>query len=465
MSYNSITFCVFFALVYGLYWFLPLRLQNLLLLTASLVFYGWWDWRFLGLMALSLGVAHGAAVALDRREGRMRGLIMALGVATNLTILGFFKYYNFFSDSFASLVACFGMERLFPALSIVLPIGISFFTFQAIAYVVDVHRRLIRPANSLMEFFLFISYFPQLVAGPIVRAQDLIPLLRQPRHFRWERVVSGAGLALWGYVKKVVVADNLALLVQSVYESTEPVSGSAVLVATYAFAFQIYCDFSGYTDIARGISRMMDFELVLNFDRPYCASSIRDFWRRWHISLSTYLRDYLFIPLGGSRLGMFMTYRNLMLTMILGGLWHGAGWNYILWGLYQGLWLSWERFRQELGTLASRSLVRTAWDRFVLWHIICYGWLLFRANDLSQIKSLSLSLFLRFEPGGLWSHGMAAVALYGLPVLLVDIVEHRQPGFFARAPGPARVVLAVLMGYLLVTFGGFAKMDFIYFQF
>jgi D-alanyl-lipoteichoic acid acyltransferase DltB (MBOAT superfamily) len=470
MTFNSIDFCIFFISVYGLYWVLPHRAQNLFLLAASLVFYGWWDWRFLGLMAFSVVTAHAAALVMTRfnYSGRIRFLALVAGVACSLASLGFFKYYNFFASSLEAITAGFGGERILPPLSIVLPIGISFFTFQALAYVVDVYRREIEPARSFSEFTLFITYFPQLVAGPIVRAHDLIPQIRRPRVFDAERTFSGAALMFWGFFKKVFVADNLVLVVQSVYAPGAEATGSAVLIATYAFAIQIYCDFSGYTDIARGISRMMGFELMLNFNLPYMASSVRDFWRRWHISLSTYLRDYLYVPLGGSRSGRVLTYRNLMITMILGGLWHGAAWNFILWGLYQGLWLAWERYLEERARGTPRKRDGERWlipRRVALFHVICFGWLLFRVESLESLGRMTSALFTNFHAAGLWDRGFWAVLFYGAPIAVADWIAYYRPGFFLRLPRPAQLFLAVIMFYLLVTYGGFTEQQFIYFQF
>ena len=338
MIFSDAEFWRFFAVVFLLYAILPHRGQNWLLLGASYVFYGAWDWRFLGLLMFSTTADYGIGRALEAsRDPVLRQRIVILSVMMNLTFLGFFKYFNFFTQSFIDLAQGLGFQPDPFTLSIALPVGISFYTFQSMSYTIDVYRGDLKPCRNFFDFALFVAFFPQLVAGPIVRATHLLPRVLAPRVLSWEDMGRGAVLCLTGLIKKIVIADGLAPLVDTVYGggSADP-TGAQVAFATWAFALQIYCDFSGYTDIARGVAKILGFELPVNFAQPYFATNPQEFWRRWHISLSTWLRDYLYISLGGNRGGRVKTYRNLFLTMLLGGIWHGAAWNYVLWGAYQG---------------------------------------------------------------------------------------------------------------------------------
>ena len=350
MVFNSLVFFVFFAVVYAAYRVLPHRGQNWLLLVASYVFYGWWDWRFAGLLAATSFFSWGSGllIARCRADGNARGAWWAsfANIALNLGILGFFKYWNFFQESFAALFGRFGLGLEMRLLGIVLPVGISFYTFQALSYSMDVYRGQLEPTRDWVDFFAFVAFFPQLVAGPIERAGHLLPQMRNPRTVTREGVESGAWLAVWGLFKKVVVADNLSVLVDSTYGAAGA-TGAMGLMATYAFAMQIYCDFSGYSDMARGLARMMGFELMENFRLPYFAANPKEFWARWHISLSTWLKDYVYIPLGGNRRGPRRQTANLFSTMLLGGLWHGAAWTFVAWGAFHGAllaaWHGWTR--------------------------------------------------------------------------------------------------------------------------
>src|SRR4051794_38574989 len=385
MLFNTFHFAYFFAILFPLYWALPHRPQNYLLLAASYYFYACWDPKFLSLLIISTVMDYACGLAVDRiEEPRRRKLFVALSMALNLGMLGYFKYYNFFAESLQAALARSGVDVPLSHLNVVLPIGISFYTFQSMSYVIDVYRRDIRPTRNIVQFAAFVSFFPHLVAGPIMRPTTLLPQVARPRKFDLRQFYQGCYLIFWGLVKKVVVADNLSLIVNDLFGKWETIDGGLALIAIYAFAFQIYCDFSGYTDAARGIAKCLGFELALNFNLPYFATSPQDFWARWHISLSTWLRDYLYIPLGGNRGGVGSTltrpalilaaalaarllllrpeldpraflavdlglllltvlglltgrllvppsnpvlmYRNLMLTMVIGGLWHGAAW-------------------------------------------------------------------------------------------------------------------------------------------
>ena len=400
MLFNSWVFLPFLLGVLAFYYLLRQRGQNVLLLVASYVFYGAWDWRFLSLIWLSTVVDYVVGLRLASTESpRSRKTLLLTSCVVNLTLLGFFKYFNFFVDSATSSLALFGVHAPTLRLDIVLPVGISFYTFQTMSYTIDIYRGRLRPCRSFLDFALFVAFFPQLVAGPIERATHLLPQLTLPRRVRGDQLYSGAWLILWGLWKKVVVADNLAIVVDQVFNNVDEASGVACLLAVYAFAYQIYCDFSGYSDIARGIAKLMGIELMVNFAMPYLARSPAEFWHRWHISLSTWLRDYLYIPLGGSRGGAARTYRNLMLTMLLGGLWHGAAWTFVLWGGYHGALLAIHRWLR--GGRATEPDTRgglVSWLSCIgMFHLTCLGWLLFRAPTVGTVTSMLSRMWHQFR--------------------------------------------------------------------
>ena len=472
MSFVSLVFLAFFGIFYPLYRLLPHRGQNHLLLAGSLLFYGWWDWRFLFLLigtstldwfvGLKLG-----EIADDAR--RKRWLVASL--TANLTVLGFFKYFNFFADSFAHALSLAGLHASWTTLHIVLPIGISFYTFQSMSYTIDVYRRHLKPGKDYFEFLTFVSFFPQLVAGPIERAVTLLPRVQSPRRVTWDGFTRGLYLILLGLVKKAAISDGVAGSVDAIYNRAGAVSGADVTVATWLFAIQIYGDFAGYSDIARGLAKLLGFDLITNFDQPYFAVNPSDFWRRWHISLSTWLRDYLYVPLGGNRGSTAKTYRNLMLTMGLGGLWHGAAWNYILWGVYQGGILCAHRLWTGGRKAASRAAtwlhqLRFAITVLLFFQVTCYGWLLFRARSFSQITRYTAALFQ--APGSLTVPLPTLPAVLGTAVLLgLELLQWRAQDvrFYRSWPAPFRGALYAGL-LLLVCMGlGNTSTQFIYFQF
>lgn len=409
MLFPTLDFALFFLIVFALAW--ELRNHNeyrkVFLLGASYFFYGYWDWRFTALLAASslINYIAGRLVGITEDE-RQRKQLVAIAVALNLAILGFFKYYGFFLDSLVDLLAQTGLERDLPFLEIILPVGISFFTFQGISYVVDVYRRKVEPVATPLDIFLYISFFPQLVAGPIVRAADFLPQLRAEPRLNRQMVSLGIVLILLGLFKKMVVANYLATeLVDQVFFDPSVYSGPDLALAVYAYAVQIYCDFSGYSDIAIGVAALLGYRFKWNFNQPYRAASLKEFWRRWHISLSEWLRDYLYKPLGGSHGGAVRTWRNLFLTMLLGGIWHGAAWTFIIWGTIHGLALGVERFAANFrpgraaalamadpakGTLSAAVVpeppAQSRWSRavgvLVTFHIVCLAWIFFRAESL-----------------------------------------------------------------------------------
>ncbi len=404
MNFASLEYISFLAIVWFCYWLLPLRGQNILLLVASYYFYAAWDWRFLSLIVFSTVVDYCAGWWIDRSNSSyQRRAALIVSMVTNLGLLSLFKYFGFFVDGAVDLLQALGIEASRPALQIVLPVGISFYTFQTMSYTIDVYRRQLRATSNFLDFALFVTFFPQLVAGPIERATHLLPMIQKQRVFTIGETVRGLFLILLGLVKKMAIADGVSTAVGAVYGSQSPVSGLDVLLATYGFAFQILCDFSAYTDIARGSSKLLGIDLMINFNAPYFARSPSEFWQRWHISLSTWLRDYLYIPLGGNRFGGLSTYRNLMITMVLGGLWHGAAWNFVLWGIYQGTILCLFRLflpraKPQTTSEAMTPVARVGvavWEMvqtLLYFQITCYGWLLFRADSFAQIKQMTTAL-------------------------------------------------------------------------
>ena len=381
MLFNSLRFLEFFVVVYAAYLALPRwRYQNALLLAASYVFYASWNWMCLGLILSSTIVDYFCGLAMYRSQSRARKRsLLLVSVSFNLLLLGIFKYYGFFTDSFERLLNSLGMNVGSLYVDIILPVGISFYTFQTLSYTIDIYRGELKPTRDLLNFSLFVAYFPQLVAGPIERAKVLLPQIESERRLDQRTLATGCWLIFWGLWKKVVVADRLALSVDSLFETTVDNTLIASYLAVVAFAFQIYCDFSGYSDIARGVSKLFGIELMLNFNLPYVATNPSDFWRRWHISLSTWLRDYLYIPLGGNRQGN--VYCNLMITMVLGGLWHGASWNFVWWGVYHGVLLAIHRFVSAFKSINLHWLVR--W--LAMFHATLFGWLLFRCTRRVEI--------------------------------------------------------------------------------
>jgi alginate O-acetyltransferase complex protein AlgI len=460
MQFNSTAFFLFFPIVAVLYFALGLQLRRWLLLFASLFFYAFWSVPFSLLLVLSTFVDYFAAAIISgsSTKGTRRAALIG-SLVLNLGLLGLFKYADFFSDSAYSLLGV----RPWPELDLILPLGISFYTFQTISYTIDVYRGHIEARKSILDVALYVSFFPQLVAGPIIRADVLIPALRVKHSVDWERIRSGLALVIWGLSKKVLVADAMAPIVQEAYGNPNEMSGISLLTATYAFAVQIYCDFSGYTDIAIGCARILGVELPKNFDAPYLSCSIREFWRRWHISLSTWLRDYLYIPLGGSRKGEGRTYVNLLTTMLIGGLWHGAGWNWVAWGGLQGIIMSLER----LVGIPETPPKRRFW-KLVRWlvtiHIVCASWVLFRAESLGD-AGIVFERILTGAPGMafdlLWPVAMLLIVvgsdLLGLRQRLVDLMRER--------PFLATVMSVLTLVILAAVIRGSRNPEFIYFQF
>jgi len=489
MIFNSLPFIAFFVVVYGVYRVLPHRGQNVFLLAASYYFYAAWDWRFVSLIVASTVVNYAVGLGLGRSERpRTRRALLVGGVAFNLALLGFFKYWNFFADNLRAMFGLLGWHADAFTLSVLLPVGISFYTFMTLSYGVDVHRRETAPTRSLLDFGVFVAYFPHLVAGPILRASLLLPQIAAPRTTTADQVAEGAWLLLWGYFKKIYVADNLAHVTARIFDPAGSPSGLEVLLGSVAFAFQIFCDFSGYSDLARGMSKLLGIELNVNFRFPYFVRSPQDFWTHWHISLSTWLRDYLFLPLSyawsrrldgvrwlGLRDDVWIYTAATAITMVLGGLWHGAAWNFVLWGAYQALLLI--LFR--LATVRRRRRRRLGRPDVALgWHdlpavagmfaLTCYGWLVFRASSIAHVGALTTSLVTGFRPSAaaLLESGLP-ILLYAGPLLAVHAAEARAGNLDSVRswPRPLRYTVYVALAYLIVLFGDFEGSEFIYFQF
>jgi D-alanyl-lipoteichoic acid acyltransferase DltB (MBOAT superfamily) len=439
MLFDTPIYILFLTLVVLIYWKLGWRKQNVFLLAASYFFYGWWDWRFLSLILISTVVDFYCGRYVARFENPVRRkLLLSISVVLNLSFLGFFKYFDFFVQSLHDSLAILGFNVPVSVLGIILPPGISFYTFQELAYIVDVYQRKLKPAESIVDYALFISLFPHLIAGPIQRPSHLLPQVQHPRAFDSSNFFDGIMLILSGLFRKAVVADNCAILANAAFSGKlgEP-SLPVVLIGAYAFAWQIYGDFSGYSDMARGSAQLLGFHFMVNFRQPYLSRSIQEFWRRWHISLSTWLRDYLYIPLGGSRQSEARTYRNLITTMLLGGLWHGANWTFVVWGAIHGGWLAVERlFRtltgraesKESGEAGASSLFSaTAWIRRILvFHIVCVTWIFFRAQSISEALT-----FLGGIGNWAWQPeyeiALKFLAGFAIPLFAVDLLlEARQ---------------------------------------
>lgn len=404
MLFNSIDFAIFLPIVFILYWFVcfkNLKLQNLLIVVASYVFYGWWDYRFLSLIFFStiLDYSLGLAIA-SSSDSRKRKLMLILSLCANLGLLGFFKYYNFFAENFAEAFTFFGHPFKVGSLKIILPVGISFYTFQTLSYTIDVYRRKLEPTKDFISFLAFVSFFPQLVAGPIERASNLLPQFFKKRQFNYGEAVDGMRQILWGLFKKVVIADNCAEYANLIFNNSQNYSGSTLFLGAVLFAFQIYGDFSGYSDIAIGTSRLFGFNLMQNFAFPYFSRDIAEFWRRWHISLSTWFRDYLYIPLGGSRGGIMMQLRNTFIIFIVSGFWHGANWTFIAWGAVNAAFfiplLLTKNNRKNLGTIGDNknlALIKDLALMLVTFIITCLAWIFFRAENMSHAMQIFDTIF------------------------------------------------------------------------
>ncbi len=409
MFFNSIDFAIFLPIVFILYWYVTnrnLRTQNLLIVAASYLFYGWWDWRFLSLIIFSTSVDFWVGLQLKKTDHQQRRkTLLWTSILVNLGFLGFFKYYNFFLDNFITAYSFFGTEIKANSLNIILPVGISFYTFQTLSYTIDIYKRKLEPTKDFVAFAAFVSFFPQLVAGPIERATNLLPQFYKQRTFDYSKAVDGMRQILWGLFKKVVIADNCAEYANQIFNNSAHLNGSTLVLGALFFTFQIYGDFSGYSDIAIGTARLFGFDLMRNFAYPYFSRDIAEFWRRWHISLSTWFRDYLYIPLGGSRGGTLMKVRNTFIIFIVSGFWHGANWTFIAWGALNAIYflplLLTNNNRSNLRIVAEGKSLPSPKELMLIlctFGLTAFAWIFFRAENMGHafsyiIKIFSASLF------------------------------------------------------------------------
>ncbi|GAB4419862.1 MAG: MBOAT family protein [Bacteroidia bacterium] len=488
MLFNSFEFALFLPIVFALYWFAfprNLKAQNLLIVVASYVFYGWWDWRFLGLIFISSLADFIIGPRLyDATAPRERKLYLTLSLVINLGILGFFKYYNFFVDSFVTAFDSVGIALSARTLNIILPVGISFYTFQTLSYTIDIYRKELAPDRDPIRFFAFVSFFPQLVAGPIERASNLLPQFQVPRTFDYALAKDGMRQIFWGLFKKVVIADTCATLVDVMFDNHETMGAGALWLGAFLFAFQIYGDFSGYSDIAIGTARLLGFELMQNFATPYFSRDIGEFWRRWHISLSTWFRDYVYIPLGGSRVNKYQQFWNIIVTFTVSGFWHGANWTYIMWGFLNGLYympIMLFNQKKSKGTVVAQGRLlpnpREIFQMGTTFLMTLVAWVFFRAKSIGEAFSylggmFSSSLFTS-PAAGMKGFAIKEQVIYAVgAIMLLLSIEWLQRGkkhgleFKETAPLPLRWLAYVGMLVLIIMFRRTGEnLDFIYFQF
>ncbi|MEM8526820.1 MAG: MBOAT family O-acyltransferase [Bacteroidota bacterium] len=479
MIFNSLPFLAFIFLFFPIYFSLTGKARLLFCLAASYFFYGYWDWRFLTLILAStlIDFSIGKRIgALHEEKGRSKAKkqLLIVSLVVNLGFLALFKYYNFFIESFEELLLNFGIKASADSLNIILPVGISFYTFQSMSYAIDVYRKQISVERDFWKFATYISFFPQLVAGPIVRAKDFLPQFERERQFNWTRFMSGMSQVIWGFFKKVAIADSLAPFVDQCFEMPEAFSSLHLIIGILFYSFQIYCDFSGYSDIAIGLARMMGFDFPENFKTPYFSRSFSEFWTRWHITLSSWLRDYLYIPLGGNRYGQFNTFRNLMITMLLGGLWHGASWVFVFWGFLHGLYLILQRVLQKpvaqfWKVLRLPNFLQAGISISVVYLLTCFAWIFFRSPDFTT-ASFYIQLIAAFEdtsPSSIINKFMVLKCGILLAFLLfVELTNFRlhYVNLLVKKPVLRTFVFALLL-WMIAFFGTFGGNSFIYFQF
>lgn len=515
MLFNSIEFCFFFPIISILYFFCTHKIckniiSQILLLAASLFFYACWNPSYLALILISVAITYLSGIYMEKHEAKKK-IILTFSLVSNLAILFFFKYYNFFADSVHSACTFLGCEINIPNFNVLLPVGISFYTFQALGYSIDVYNGKISAEKNFITYALFVTFFPQLVAGPIERTKNLLDQFKIDYKIDYDRITSGLKLCAWGYFKKVVVADRLAIYVNGIYNNVDGATGSALVLATFFFAFQILCDFSGYSDIAIGVSRILGFKLMKNFNRPYFSKSIPEFWRRWHISLSTWFKDYLYIPMGGNRCGAARRYFNLFTTFFVSGIWHGAAWHYIIWGalhgVYQIIGISTSKFRSKIG-LKTKVLVEDAstktgvrakrpWQyvqAFITFVLTCFAWMFFRSNSMKEslkiikkfssvpseiikaikdfihedhVESVRNLLLLNEGTSGYgFKHAAGAFCLIAV-LIAVDLITRKTEGveLIKKQKWYVRWPLYYAITFVILFLGTSGKSEFIYFQF
>lgn len=479
MFFNSFEYAIFLPIIFIIYWFIlnkNLKLQNLFLLISSYFFYSCWDWKFLFLLAFSTILDYISGLKIYNSNTQIKKKIwLIISVSINLGFLGFFKYYNFFIESFADLIQKLGFTAHYSTLNIILPVGISFYTFHGLSYVFDIYNKKIKPSHNWIEYALFVSFFPLLVAGPIERATHLLPQIEKPRKFNYELAVSGLKQILWGLFKKIVIADNCAKAVNLIFNSYESQSGGTLLLGAILFSFQIYGDFSGYSDIALGSGKLLGIKLIKNFNYPYFSRSIAEFWRRWHISLSSWFKDYLYIPLGGSKGGTIKRIRNTFIIFLVSGFWHGANWTFILWGGLNALFILpsiiFKTNRNNMDIVAKGKILPNFKEFFQIVYtflLASFAWIFFRSESLSQAFSYINKMFNSIH--------LPDVSIFNLslfPLLLLLIIvewKGRENNYaieklFYKSKTCIRWSFYYILIILMLVFGQKNSQEFIYFQF
>lgn len=473
MIFNSITFLIFLPLVFILYWSFKnknLAYQNALLLISSYVFYGWWDWRFLSLIAFSTIIDFITGKRISESESkRTKKTYLVVSLISNLGLLGFFKYYNFFVSSFENMLADLGLSIETWTLHIILPVGISFYTFQTLSYTIDIYKGKIKHTSDFLSFAVFVSFFPQLVAGPIERASHLLPQFHKKRNFDYNNAVNGLSLIVYGFFKKIVIADRLSIYVNSVFSDINNANTISLVLGATFFSFQIYADFSGYSLIARGISKLLGFDLMVNFNRPYLATNIPDFWRRWHISLSTWFRDYVYIPLGGNRVPKLRNYYNLLIVFLVSGLWHGANWTFVLWGGLHGVYqIIYIQVKRLLKFNQREHLVLKVLNIILVFSLVTFTWIFFRAENIHQAFEYIIKLFefnfsfnlvqICAEKGPL----NLLISIFSIVLLYASYLLPKNLEFKKEGQSVLFITVTILLIFLIGING---KAEFIYFQF
>jgi len=482
MLFNSLDFAIFLPIVFLLYWFLAqknLKIQNALIVIASYVFYGWWDWRFLLLIIFSTVVDYLVGFKLRNEEQKSkRKVLLWISILVNLGFLGFFKYYNFFLENFVDAFSLFGMTINANSLNIILPVGISFYTFQTLSYTIDVYKNKLEPSEDFIAFSAFVCFFPQLVAGPIERATNLLPQFYKKRTFEYNKAVDGMRQILWGLFKKIVIADNCAEFANQIFNNSADFNGSTLMLGAIFFTFQIYGDFSGYSDIAIGASRLFGFNLKQNFATPYFSRDIAEFWRRWHISLSTWFRDYLYIPLGGSRGGTWMKVRNTFAIFLISGFWHGANWTFIVWGALNAIYflplLLTNNNRKNLTVVAEGKLfpsIRESFAMLATFGLTVFAWIFFRADNIDHALSYISRMFTvsTFTPFKILTPKVTMIYTIVIIFLFVIVEWIQRDKIHALVIQNKnfifRWMLYLIVTLIIISFGYFGENEFIYFQF
>ncbi|MCF6365163.1 MAG: MBOAT family protein [Bacteroidales bacterium] len=483
MLFNSIDFAIFLPIVFFLYWFITnknLKFQNFLIVVASYIFYGWWDWRFLSLILFSTLIDYTIGLKLSKENNQpKRKILLWISLLANLGFLGFFKYYNFFLENFVTAFSFFGHPVNPQGLNIILPVGISFYTFQTLSYTIDVYKRKLEPTKDFIAFAAFVSFFPQLVAGPIERATNLLPQFYKKRKFEYNKAVDGLRQILWGLFKKIVIADNSAQIANEIFNNSADYSGSTLIVGALFFTFQIYGDFSGYSDIAIGTARLFGFNLKQNFAFPYFSRDIAEFWRRWHISLSTWFRDYLYIPLGGSRGGIWMKIKNTFIIFIVSGFWHGANWTFIVWGTLNALYflplLLLNKNRKNTDTVAQNRYlpnIKELLQMGTTFGLTVLAWIFFRAKSIDHALSYLSTIFSK-STLTIPNFYNLKLALYTLILIFafmfVEWIGRKEQYALANISGIKNKYIRYSFYFsiilIIMIMGNFNENQFIYFQF